>query len=77
MCELRLSEIESCVAQPQVSKIVLGRGVDIFLALDVVPDGFLQNECILHQVEISLDGIFRQTALLDRLEAIFHSSCVR
>ena len=71
VCEFRLAEVKTGVAKPKVGEIELGWGINVPLALDIVPDGFFDEEGILKEVEIILDGIPGQIAFLDGLEAVF------
>ena len=69
VCEFRLAKVKTGVAKPKVGEIELGWGINVPLALDIVPDGFFDEEGILKEVEIILDGIPGQIAFLDGLEA--------
>ena len=57
VCEFRLAKVKTGVEKSKVGEIVLGGGINVFLALDIVPGGFLDEEGILKEVEIILDGI--------------------
>ena len=54
---LELTEVDPCVAKPQVGKIIFLRRFNIGLALDVKPLGRFNQERILKVIQIFFDGI--------------------
>ena len=49
---LRLAEVQPCVAQPNVLKIILGKGIDVPLAFEVEPLCFFDHEGVTHVIHI-------------------------
>ena len=70
MSSFQLAEIETSIPQPQTSKVIFDRCVDILLTLNIISDNTVNQEGITKIINIPFDGGVANGFLLDTFEGL-------